>query len=231
MKIGVLLAGCGVYDGSEIHEAVFTLLALDQRGAEIVCMAPDVDQHHVVDHRTGDEMDEKRNVLTESARIARGAILPIGEVDLNELDALVVPGGFGAAKNLNKWAISGPDGDILPDVKKLIQDVVSAKKPLAGLCMGPTVIAKALEGSEVRPHLTVGSTEKPSPYDISGISSGMESIGAEVAMRTLDEVEVDHQNLIVTAPCYMMEGSISEIHDNIQKAIESLISMVKSHNN
>lgn len=231
MKIGVLLAGCGVYDGSEIHEAVFTLLALDQRGAEITCMAPDVDQHHVVDHRTGEDMDEKRNVLTESARIARGAVIPIGEVDLNELDALVVPGGFGAAKNLNKWAISGPEGAILPEVKKLIQEVVKAQKPIAGLCMGPTVIAKALEGSEVHAHLTVGSTEKPSPYDIAGISSGMESIGASAAMRTLEEVEVDNKNLIVTAPCYMMEGSISEIHDNIQQAIDALVAMVKSRKN
>lgn len=227
MKVGVLLAGCGVYDGSEIHEAVFTLLALNQRGAEVVCMAPDVEQHHVIDHRTGNEMNEKRNVLTESARIARGAIEPIDAVDFDALDALVVPGGFGAAKNLNKWALSGPDGDILPEVKQLIVDVVKAKKPLAGLCMGPTVIAKALEGSGVRPRLTVGSTEKPSPYDIAGISGGMESIGAHTTMRTLDEVEVDDEHLIVTAPCYMMEGSITDIHDNIQRAIGELVNLIQ----
>lgn len=229
MKIGVLLAGCGVYDGSEIHEAVFTLLALDQHGAEVICMAPDVTQHHVVNHRTGDEMNEQRNVLTESARIARGAIVPVSEVNVDELDALVVPGGFGAAKNLNKWAISGPEGDILPEVADLIRAVVDQKKPLAGLCMGPTVIAKALEGADVNASLTVGSTEAESPYDIAGISSGMESIGSKVVMRTLDEIAIDEKNLIVTAPCYMMEGPISAIHDNIQKAIAELVSMVNKN--
>ncbi len=226
MKIGVLLAGCGVYDGSEIQEAVFTLLALDQRGVEIVCMAPDVDQHHVVNHLTGDETNETRNVLTESARIARGSIIPISKVNPNELDALVVPGGFGAAKNLNKWAISGPDGEILPEVKQLIREMVGLKKPLAGLCMGPTVIAKALEGSEHSPVLTVGSTEAASPYDIAGITNGMASIGAAIEMKTLQEVAVDEPNRIVTAPCYMMDGSITEIHDNIQQAIGVLVSMV-----
>lgn len=229
MKVGVLLAGCGVYDGSEIHEAVFTLLALDQHGAEVVCLAPDVDQHHVVNHRTGDEMQESRNVLTEAARIARGAIIPVTEVNPQDLDALVIPGGFGAAKNLNKWAISGPDGEILPEVTQLIREMIRSKKPIAGLCMGPTVIAKALEGSDVGATLTVGSTEAASPYDIAGISSGMESIGAKVMMRTLDEIAVDEEYKIVTAPCYMMEGSISNIHDNIQQAIKELISMMENN--
>jgi len=227
MKIGVLLAGCGVYDGSEIHEAVFTLLAIDELGAEAVCMAPDVEQHHVVNHLTGDEMDENRNVLTESARIARGKVQALGEVKLNELDALVIPGGFGAAKNLNKWAFSGPDGDILPEVTDAIRTFIDNKKPIAGLCMGPTVIAKALEGSGIKATLTVGSTAAASPYDIAGISSGMESIGATASMRTLQEVEVDGKNLIVTAPCYMMEGSISEIRNNIKQAIDELVALIK----
>lgn len=227
MKIGVLLAGCGVYDGSEIHEAVFALLAIDEHGAEAVCMAPDVEQHHVVDHRTGNDMDEKRNVLTESARIARGDIQALSEVDTNELDALVIPGGFGAAKNLNKWALSGPDGDILPEVKSIILQFVESKKPITGLCMGPTVIAKALEGSGIRAALTVGSIDAASPYDIAGISSGMESIGSKVAMRTLQEVEVDGENLIVTAPCYMMEGSISEVRKNIKLAIDEMMALLK----
>lgn len=227
MKIGVLLAGCGVYDGSEIHEAVFTLLAIDEHGADAVCMAPDVEQHHVVDHRSGDDMDEKRNVLTESARIARGDIQPLSEVNLNELDALVVPGGFGAAKNLNKWALSGPDGDILPEVKNTILEFVKAKKPITGLCMGPTVIAKALEGSGMRATLTVGSTAAESPYDIAGISQGMESIGTRPSMRTLQEVEVDGKNLIVTAPCYMMEGSITEVRNNVKMAIDEMMELLK----
>lgn len=228
MKIGVLLAGCGVYDGSEIQEAVFTLLALNQRGAEVICMAPDVEQHHVVDHRTGNETGEKRNVLTEAARIARGEIKPLAEVNANDLDGLVIPGGFGAAKNLNKWAISGPEGEILPEVTRLIQQMVQNRKPIAGLCMGPTVISKALEGTDIKATLTVGSTEAASPYDIAGISSGMESLGTKVEMRTLDGIAVDEDHLIVSAPCYMMEGSISDIHDNIQAAMEQLISMIRN---
>lgn len=227
MKIGVMLAGCGVYDGSEIHEAVFTLLAIDELGAEAVCMAPDVDQHHVVNHLNGEEMDQKRNVLIESARIARGDVKAISEINIDQLDGLVIPGGFGAAKNLNKWAISGPDGDILPEVVKVVRGFIEKKKPVAGLCMGPTVIAKALEGSGINATLTVGSTAAESPYDIAGISSGMESIGATATMRTLQEVEVDGKNLIVTAPCYMMEGSIKEVRDNIKAAIEELVSLIK----
>lgn len=229
MKIGVLLAGCGVYDGSEIHEATFTLLAIDKGGAKAVCVAPDVPQHHVVNHITGDEMNEERNVLIESARIARGEIQSIADIDVSSLDALVVPGGFGAAKNLNQWAISGPDGHILPEVVELIKTVVAQGKPLAGLCMGPTVIAQALANTDVKPRLTVGSTEAKSPYDIGGISSGMESLGAQVAMRTINEIEIDNNHQIVTAPCYMMEGSISEVYNNIQQAIDALISMVKNN--
>lgn len=229
MKIGVLLAGCGVFDGSEIHEATFALLALNQRGVEVVCMAPDMAQHHVINHITGEEMNEQRNVLVESARIARGEIQSIDEVDIASLDALVVPGGSGAAKNLSQWAIDGPDGYILPEVVKLIKTMVEKGKPLAGLCMGPTVIAQALAQTDIKPRLTVGSTEAKSPYDIGGISSGMESLGAEVTMRTIKEIELDENHRIVTAPCYMMEGSISEVHDNIQQAIDALVLLVKNN--
>lgn len=229
MKIGVLLAGSGVHDGSEIHEATFVLLALDQRGVEVVCIAPDVPQHHVINHITGEEMNEQRNVLVEAARIARGNIKAISEVDVASLDALVIPGGSGAAKNLSKWAFSGPDGHILTEVANLIQTVAKQGKPLAGLCIGPTIIAKALSETDIKPRLTVGSTEEKSPYDIAAVSSGMESLGAEVTMRTLEEIEIDKKHQIVTAPCYMMEGSISDIHDNIQQAIDALVLLVKNN--
>ncbi len=228
MKIGVLLAGCGVYDGSEIQEAVFTLLAIDENNAEAVCFAPNVDQLHVLNHTTGEEMAEKRNVLLESARIARGAVQDLAGVSANDFDALIIPGGFGAAKNLNQWAISGPDGPIHADVKRIIVEMVKAGKPVAGLCMGPTVIAKALEGTDVHATLTVGSTQAPSPYDIQGISDGMSSIGASVEMATIDEVIVDHSNKIVTAPCYMMEASIRQIRENIAMAVGELIALAQS---
>lgn len=226
-KIGVLLSGCGVYDGAEIHESVLTLLAIDEHGAEAVCMAPDKPQHHVVNHLTGQEMPETRNALVEAARIARGNIKSLAEVTANHLDALVIPGGFGAAKNLTLWAFHGPDGAIDPEVRRIIAEMVAAHKPIAGLCMGPTVIAKALEGSSVHATLTVGTDKEPSPYEIAAISAGMEKVGAHAEMRSIREVSIDKANRIVTAPCYMMEAGISEVRDNIAQTIEALMQMLR----
>ncbi len=225
-KIGVILSGCGVYDGSEIQEAVFTLLEIADEGGIAVCFAPDIDQHHVINHRTGEEMSEKRNVLTESARIARGEIKSLSELKMEELDALVIPGGFGAAKNLTKWAFQGPDGEILPELKKAIMDCVQAKKPLVGLCMGPTVIAKALEGTDFRARMTVGTIKEKSPYDIAAISAGMEKTGAVSEMRSIDEISIDKHYKIISAPCYMMEGSIVDVHKNVKQAIYALFNMI-----
>ena len=226
MKIGVLLSGNGVFDGSEIHESVFTLLAIDENNAEAVCFAPNIDQHHVLNHITGDEMEESRNVLVESARIARGNIRDLKEITAEDIDALVLPGGFGAAKNLTKWAFEGPDGEILPDVKRIINEMVHHGKPVCGLCMGPTVIAKALEGSGVKASLTVGSTEAASPYEIDAISAGMEKTGATAIMKKVTEIMVDESNKIVTAPCYMMEATISQIRNNIKMAIDKTIELI-----
>lgn len=228
MKIGVLLSGCGVYDGSEIQEAVFTLLAIEENGAEAVCFAPDKDQAHVINHVDGSiESGVKRNTLKESARIARGKIQSINKTSIDHFDALVIPGGFGAAKNLNKWAFEGPDGDIDHAVKSIILDMVTAKKPIAALCMGPTVIAKALQGSGIGTKLTVGTDIEPSPYDIKAISDGMESVGVMSVMKTKNEICVDEENKIVTAPCYMMEATITEVRNNTKDAIDKLISMLK----
>ena len=220
MKIGVLLSGNGVFDGSEIHEAVFTLLAIDENNAEAICFAPDIDQHHVLNHITGEEMNETRNVLVESARIARGNIRDIKIMSYKDIDALVIPGGFGAAKNLTKWAFQGPDGEIQPEVRRIIKEMVEHGKPVCGLCMGPTVIAKALEGSDIKPALTVGTTKAPSPYEIDAISAGMEKTGATAVMKDITEIMVDEENKIVTAPCYMMEASISQIRNNIKMAVD-----------
>lgn len=225
-KIGVLLSGCGVYDGSEIHESVFTLLAIAENGGEAICMAPNKNQHHVLDHTTGKEINEHRNVLVEAARIARGEISDLSTIQIDELDALVIPGGFGAAKNLTQWAFEGPDGSIDPGVKQIISDMVAAKKPIVGLCMGPTVIAKALEGSGVEPHLTVGTDKEASPYEIGAISQGMEKTGAVSEMKTKSEILVDESNLIITAPCYMMEASIVEVRANIKQAIDHLFAIL-----
>lgn len=226
MKIGVIFSGSGVYDGTEIQEGVFTLLSIKKAGADAICFAPDIDQHHVINHITGEEMNEKRNVLVESARISRGEIQSLENFNAEELDALVLPGGFGAAKNLTSWAFSGPDGDINDLVKDAITAMIKARKPVCGLCMGPTVIAKALEGSGVEATLTVGTTEEPSPYEIDAISQGMEKTGATAVMKNIYEVSVDAENKIVTAPCYMMEADILQVRNNIQKAVDELVKLV-----
>lgn len=226
MKILVLLSGSGVYDGSEIHESVFTLLALDGIGASVQCIAPDKDQYHVINHLNGEVMQEKRNVLVESARIARGDIKAITQVNVDDFDALVIPGGFGAAKNLNQWAIQGAEGEIDEQVKSLILKIVEQKKPIVALCMGPTVLAKALEGSGLQATLTVGSDTGKSPYDIAGISDGMRSIGVKPEMKTINEISVDREHKFITAPCYMMQASITEVYNNAKMAIEKLKELI-----
>jgi len=224
-NIAVLLAGSGVYDGSEIHEAVFTLLALDEAGASYQCVAPDKPQYHVVNHLTGEPMTESRNVLLESARIARGKVKALKDMKASDFDALIIPGGFGAAKNLNEWAIKGPDGAIDPDVKAFILDFMRLNKPIGAMCMGPTVVAQALAGSDYHPQLTVGSTAAPSPYDIAAVSAGMELLGSKAVMRTVQQIEVDVAHKIVTAPCYMMEARISDIRQNTRQLVEALLKL------
>jgi enhancing lycopene biosynthesis protein 2 len=222
MKIGVLLSGCGVYDGAEIQEAVLTLLAIEEIGAESVCISIDEPQHHVVNHLNGEEMKESRNMLIESARIARGKISEISSISPADLDGLVIPGGFGSAKNFSKWAFSGPEGEINPKVKLLIVNMINVGKPIAALCVSPIVVAKALEGSSIHVNMTIGSDNAPSPYDIAGFSAGLEATGATTEMKTVDEILIDYENKIITAPCYMMDANITDIRKNIHSAIAAL---------
>jgi len=226
MKIGVLLSGNGVYDGAEIQEAVLTLLAIDEMGWQARCISIDKPQHHVVNHLTGEVMDESRNMLVEAARIARGAITPIEAISPTDIDALVIPGGFGSAKNFTSWAFDGPAGTILPEVKLLLVNMVNIGKPIVALCVSPVVVAKAFEGSTINPTLSLGSASEPSPYDIHGFNSGLEKTGAVAAERTIREVLVDPTNRIICAPCYMMEARITEIHANIKQALMALKELI-----
>lgn len=226
MRIGVLLSGCGVYDGSEIQEAVLTLLAIEEIGAKSVCISVNKNQHHVLNHLTGEEMNEQRNMLIESARIARGEVQDILDIDPVDIDALIIPGGFGNAKNLTNWAFNGPDGDILPEVKLLLVNMMNVGKPIAALCVSPVVLAKALEGSIYSPVLTIGTSNEKSPYDIAGFYAGLEKTGASVTMKSVREILVDQENKIVTAPCYMMDASIVEVRKNIRSAVEALRDLV-----
>ena len=226
MKIGVLLSGCGVYDGAEIHEATLTLLSIAEIGAEAVCISVDRNQHHVVNHINGEEMNESRNMMVESARIARGAISNINDVNPADIDGLIIPGGFGSAKNFTSWAFDGSEGTILPEVKLLIVNMLNVGKPVAALCVSPVVMAKALEGSGIKPNMTIGSDQAASPYDIPGFSDGLESLGATTEMKTVQEILVDSSNKIITAPCYMMDANILDVRKNVRSAVEALRDLV-----
>ena len=226
MKIGVLLSGCGVYDGAEIQETVFALLAIEELGAEAVCLSVNKNQHHVVNHLTGEEMPESRNMLVEAARIARGAVHDLSTFDVSTLDALVIPGGFGSAKNFTTWAFEGPNGSILLEIKELIQQCISDKKPIAALCVSPVIVALALNQSDLQATMTLGTDKEKSPYEINAFSSGLSQTGVQVEMKTIREIAVDEKLKIVSAPCYMMDASIVEIRTNIQQAIQALIQLI-----
>lgn len=226
MKIGILLSGCGVYDGAEIQEAVLSMLAVQEIGAEYICISVDAPQHHVINHTTGEEMPETRNMLVEAARIARGEIRNINSIAPADIDALIIPGGFGSAKNFTKWAFEGPDGAILTEVKLLLVNLVNVGKPIAALCVSPVVLAKALEGSSIHANMTIGSDKEGSPYSIPDFSAGLAKTGVEPVMKTVREIQIDTANKIVTAPCYMMDATILEIRNNIRQAVEALRDLI-----
>lgn len=225
MKIGLLLSGCGVYDGAEIQESVFAMLAIQESGAEVVCISIDKDQHHVINHTNGEEMTEKRNMLTEAARIARGDIKEISTITPADIDGLVIPGGFGSAKNFTSWAFDGPNGSILPEVKLLLVNMHNVGKPIAALCVSPVVVAKAFEDVAINLNMTIGSDKAKSPYDIKSFNQGIETTGASAEMKTIEEILIDENNKIVTAPCYMMDASILDIRNNVKQAVEALVEM------
>ena len=215
-KVAVVLSGCGVFDGSEIQEAVFTLYALDHRGAEYQCFAPDIDQAHVIDHLKGEVAEgETRNVLTESARIARGAVLALDQFNADEFDAIAFPGGFGAAKNLSTFAFDGAECTVNADVERAIKDMAAAGKPIAALCIAPVVIARILDGAD----LTVGQDE--------GVAAALEAMGAHHTPTGHVGVVIDPKYKLVTAPCYMLESTVTQIADGANAAIEALLAIVE----
>ena len=223
MKTGVLLSGCGVYDGAEVQESVLALLALSQNNMEYLCIAPNINQHHVVNHINGKEISQSRNVMHEAARISRGQITSIKELNKDSLSSIVIPGGFGSAKNLSSWAFDGPDSEVIPEVKDLILHCIEFKKPIVALCISPTLIAKSLEGTDKNPKLTLGSVNSKSEYNIAEIHKAIERIGAKSLDKLINEICVDEDLKIISAPCYMMEGSIDEIYLNIKNAIDKLL--------
>lgn len=214
-KVAVVLSGCGVYDGAEIHESVLTLLALSRQGAEVQCFAPDVPQHHVVNHLTGQPAEgESRNVLIESARIARGKIAPLTDYRAQDFDALCFPGGFGVAKNLCSLAFDGPECRVDPETARAVRETHAARKPIAALCISPALIAKVLGSVTV----TIGSD--------AGTTQAIEAMGGTHTTTAQGAVVVDQENKIATTPCYMLEATISEIADSADAVVSAMLKMV-----
>jgi enhancing lycopene biosynthesis protein 2 len=214
-KVGVVLAGCGVYDGAEIHEAALTLFFLDRAGAETICMAPNTDQMDVVNHIKGEAVGEKRNVLVESSRIARGDIKDIKDVKGGDLDALIFPGGFGAAKNLCNFAVKGPDCTVNPEVERLIKEMHGAKKPIGFVCIAPVIAAKVL--GAYGPEITIGNDP--------GTASAIEKLGAKHIAATVDNIVVDAKNKLVTTPAYMLGPTISKVGLGIEKLVSEVLEL------
>ena len=215
-KIGVVLSGCGVRDGSEIHEAVFTLLAIDQAGCEAVCMAPNAD-FAVTDHLTMQETGDKRNILVESARIARGNIRDIKDVEAADLDAVVLPGGFGAAKNLCDFAVMGATASVHPEVARLLKEMVAAKKPIGAICISPVLIAAVL-GKEYAPTLTIGND--------AGTAAEINKTGALHQECPVTGFVVDARNKIISTPAYMLATRISEVQQGIEKCVQEVVKLI-----
>jgi len=210
-KFAIILAGCGVYDGAEIHEAVMSMYAVMKNGGEYEVFAPDIVQHHVVNHLTGAEMPETRNVLVESARIARGKIRPVTKLDLRDFDALLFPGGFGVAKNLCSYAFKGAECKVNPEIAILIKEAVSLRKPVGALCISPVLLASVLGDVE----LTIGN-------DVS-TAADVEKMGAKHKITTHGQVVYDSKYKVFTTPCYMLDATILQIAEGADNIVTAML--------
>jgi enhancing lycopene biosynthesis protein 2 len=219
VKVAVVLSGCGFLDGSEIHEAVLTLLALDRAGAEITCLAPDVPQAGVTDHATKNGTQETRNVLVEAARIARSAIVELGAARAGTFDAIALPGGYGAAKNLSNFATAGANAKVEPKTAQFLRDAFRAQKPIGAWCIAPATLAAALKDERAGVTLTIG-TDK-------GTAAALIALGARHVDCPVDGICVDEKNRIVTTPAYMYDARIADVAKGIDKAVAALLAMAR----
>ncbi len=213
MRIGVVLSGCGVYDGAEIHESVLTLLEIERLGCESFCLAPDIPQSRVINHLDGSVSGGERNVLEESARIARGEIKNISQAGANDLDGLIFPGGSGAAGNLSDYALKGKDLTVTPEVERLINEMRESRKPMGFICIAPVLAAAVL--GEYSPSLTIGND--------TATAGVIETLGCRHVEKGVSEAHTDEENLIVSTPAYMLGPGISDISRGIRKLVEEVV--------
>jgi enhancing lycopene biosynthesis protein 2 len=214
-RVGVILSGCGFLDGAEIHESVLTLLAIDRAGAEAVCMAPNVPQAKVTNHLNQEPAPETRNVLAESARLARGEIRDLAGVKASELDALVLPGGYGAALNLSDFAVKGQACAVDPQVERLVREMLEQRKPIGALCIAPGALGRILQGAGVRAKLTIGRDRDT--------ASAIEAMGHRHVDCAVTDVVIDEDHKIVTSPAYMLARRISEVEEGAEKMVDEVL--------
>ena len=212
-KFAIVLSGCGVFDGAEIHEATMTMLAIMKHGAHYELFAPDIPQHHVINHINGEVMKETRNVLVESARIARGAISDLKSYDPSAFDALIFPGGFGAAKNLCDFAFKGADCKVNEDVSRAVKKTLDAGKPIGALCISPVILARIIGDGE----MTIGQDK--------GTAEAIEKMGARHRSTGHGEVTVDEEYKVFTTPCYMLDATILDI----EKGANNIVGAMMEH--
>ncbi|WP_415889893.1 isoprenoid biosynthesis glyoxalase ElbB [Neptuniibacter sp. SY11_33] len=213
-KIAVILSGCGVYDGAEIYESVLTLLQIAESGASSQCMAPNIEQMHVINHLTGEEAGETRNVLVEAARLARGEIIDLATANAEDYDALIIPGGFGAAKNLSDFAVKGPECSVNPDVINFTQAMHKAGKPVGLICIAPAMTPILFgEGATC----TIGND--------ADTASAIEAMGGKHQDCGVSEIVIDSERKVVTTPAYMLAGSITEAASGIRKLVDEVLEL------
>ena len=210
----VILSGCGHQDGAEIHEATMTLWAIHKAGCEYRCFAPDIPQRHVLNHITGNELPEQRNVLIESARIARGQIADLADFSSDNIDGLVIPGGFGAAKNLCSYAFDGAECTVNKDVADAVLAMHEAAKPIGALCIAPVILARLLE----QPKLTIG--------DNADVAQHIEEMGGTHIITRPEEIVIDSSQNIVTTACYMFDARVDQIARSADKVIQAMLELM-----
>jgi enhancing lycopene biosynthesis protein 2 len=212
-KFAVVISGCGFMDGAEIHEVTMTFYAILKYGGSYEVFAPDIDQHHVVNHLTGEEMPETRNVLVESARLARGQVNNLAQFDAENFDALILPGGFGVAKNLSSFAFNGPNCMVDLSLEQAIIAMVKRNKPIGALCISPVLLAKLLKGAIV----TIGNDKET--------IDAIEKMGSKHQITTHGEIVVDEVLKLVTSPCYMLDANIEQIARGVKEVIKQIMRM------
>ncbi len=217
-RIGVVLCGCGKFDGSEVHESVLTLLAIDRAGHQAVCFAPNVNQYDVVDHLTGKPTGETRNALVEAARIARGQITDLAEARATDLDAVIIPGGQGAAKNLCQFNITGTDCPVHPEAARLVLECLDQGKPLGAICIAPSLLSAVLRDDDRRLKLTIGTDQS--------VAAKLTSMGTDHVACPVRETVVDTTYKVVSTPAYMLADNISDVAAGIEKLVAQVIELI-----